>query len=108
VRTYLIFYCRYYVFSLFAFIIYLLLAGLLCRVLRVSQQGARGFQKMTLAHQHCTLYIVNMPLKRKKMPSAGAEHHPEGGLLDGFCLDKQAPRQTKKKSMSNAFYKKEN
>jgi hypothetical protein len=28
--------------------------------------------------------------------SAGAEH-PEGGLLDGLCLNKQAPRQTKKR-----------
>jgi hypothetical protein len=29
--------------------------------------------------------------------SAGAEH-PEGGLLDGFCLNKQAPRQKKQKT----------
>jgi hypothetical protein len=33
--------------------------------------------------------------------SAGAEH-PEGGLLDGFCLNKQAPRQKKKKKKEAA------
>ena len=36
--------------------------------------------------------------------SAGAEH-PEGGLLGGFCLNKQAPRQKKDSTKSNLEFR---
>jgi hypothetical protein len=62
--------------------------------------AARGSQYQVYMRLCLTKKPKKTAVDDRRLPpvhcgSAGAEH-PEGGLLDGFCLNKQAPRQKKK------------
>jgi hypothetical protein len=70
-------------------------APFLCPGSKVSScEGTPGPSLGPPAGAHTTA-VGDRRLPPVHWGSAGAEH-PEGGLLDGFCLNKQAPRPKKK------------